>query len=339
MRDPVEIAADECGGQALRTSLALSLVTGTPARLRSLRAGQPARGLQRRHLAAVRAAASIGGASVRGDRIGSTELEFHPAGVRAGDHEFRLGAAGNTARLLQTVLWPLLLTDSPSVVTVHGGTHTPLAPTFEFLERSLLPRLRQMGVDADLTLVRHGFSPAGGGCLRAHLRPSTLRPHSWLERGRTRSVEARALVSRLPLAIAERELETAIAALGWPPGSAEALLVEAASPGNALLLGVTSDSGCTVASAIGVRHKSAEAVAREAVEALERHLSLDVPIDGHLAGQLLVPMALAHGGSLMTGPPSLELRVHAEVISRFLPVRTSFEDRGEGRWLVSMDEV
>lgn len=339
MQDLVEIDADECGGQALRTSLALSLVTGRPTRIRSIRSRQPVSGLQRRHLAALQAAASIGGASVRGDRIGSTELEFHPAEVRAGDHEFRVGAAGNTALLLQTVLWPLLLTDTPSVVTVHGGTHTPLAPTFEFLERSLLPRLRQMGVDADLTLVRHGFSPAGGGCLRAHLRPSTLRPHSWLERGRTRSVEARALVSRLPLAIAERELETAIAALGWPPESAESLLVEAASPGNALLLGVTSDCGCTVASAIGARRKPAEVVAREAVEALQRFLSLDVPIDGHLAGELLVPMALARGGSFLTGPPPQRLRMVAEVISRFLPVRTSFEETGEGRWRVSMEEV
>ena len=50
----------EGGGQILRTSLALSLVTGTPFRLVKIRAKRTKPGLLRQHVAAVRAAMAIG---------------------------------------------------------------------------------------------------------------------------------------------------------------------------------------------------------------------------------------------------------------------------------------
>ena len=46
----------EGGGQILRSSLALSLVTGTPFRIDNIRAGRPRPGLMRQHLTAVEAA-------------------------------------------------------------------------------------------------------------------------------------------------------------------------------------------------------------------------------------------------------------------------------------------
>jgi RNA 3'-terminal phosphate cyclase (ATP) len=45
------------GGQILRTALALSMMTGTPVRIRNIRARRSRPGLMRQHLTAVQAAA------------------------------------------------------------------------------------------------------------------------------------------------------------------------------------------------------------------------------------------------------------------------------------------
>jgi len=62
----------EGGGQILRTSLSLSLVTGIPFRMDKIRGGRERAGLLRQHLAAVLAAAEIGDAAVDGTFLGST---------------------------------------------------------------------------------------------------------------------------------------------------------------------------------------------------------------------------------------------------------------------------
>ncbi len=327
----------EGGGQILRSSLALSVITGTPVLFRNIRAKRSKPGLRRQHLAAVRAAGAISGAELRGDAVSSTELWFAPGGVRPGQHHVAIGTAGSTTLVLQTVLWPLLLADAPSEVVIEGGTHNPMAPTFEFLDRTFFPQVRKMGVQAELTIEKHGFYPAGGGRLRASLRPSELCPCTWETRGKAKGVDARALVSGLPVNIAQREIGTAIAALGWQRNQGKAVRVDSPGPGNALLLGASFDSGTTIVSSIGSKGKRAEDVASEAADEMQRFLATNAPIDEHLADQLLLPMALAKGGSFITRRPSLHTRTNADVIARFLPVRTSFTERDDGVWHVGVD--
>ena len=55
----------------------------------------------------------------------------------------------------------------------------------------------------------------------------------------------------------------------------------------------------------GAREGPAEAVAREAVEAAKGWLAADVPVDEHLADQLLLPMALGRIRAESTGENSL----------------------------------
>jgi hypothetical protein len=63
----------EGGGQILRTSLALALLTGKGFHLRNVRAGRPKPGLHPQHLMSVRAAATVGAAATRGAWPGSTD--------------------------------------------------------------------------------------------------------------------------------------------------------------------------------------------------------------------------------------------------------------------------
>src|SRR5436190_1515191 len=104
----IEGAAGEGGGQVLRSSLAMSLVTGRPFRIENLRAGRKRPGLMRQHRTAVEAAAAVGGARVEGNEIGSTALVFHPGAVRPGEYHFAIGTAGSATLVLQSVLPALI---------------------------------------------------------------------------------------------------------------------------------------------------------------------------------------------------------------------------------------
>ena len=140
----------EGGGQILRTALALSLITGKAFRIDNIRAKRPKPGLMRQHLACVQAAVAVGGgadkttaANPAGQavQIGETSLTFKPGKICAGDYEFAIGSAGSCMLVLQTVLWPLVMADGVSTLTLRGGTHNPMAPSFSFLSSVYLKQL------------------------------------------------------------------------------------------------------------------------------------------------------------------------------------------------------
>ncbi|HMY75467.1 MAG TPA: RNA 3'-terminal phosphate cyclase, partial [Blastocatellia bacterium] len=111
----------EGGGQILRTSLALSLITGQPLRIEKIRAGRKTPGLLRQHLTSVLAAAKVGQAEVVGAQLGSTQLSFTPGRITAGEYHFAIGTAGSTTLVLQTVLPALMIADGKSKLTLEGG--------------------------------------------------------------------------------------------------------------------------------------------------------------------------------------------------------------------------
>src|SRR5438270_4329212 len=135
----------EGGGQILRSSLALSLITGEPFHIENIRANRDPPGLRRQHLAAVIAAAKIGNAALDGAAVGSRAITFTPGKVVAGDYTFDVGSAGSTTLVLQTILAPLLLADGRSNLVLIGGTHNPFAPPLDFLTKAYLPLINRMG--------------------------------------------------------------------------------------------------------------------------------------------------------------------------------------------------
>src|SRR5262245_17698247 len=99
----------EGGGQILRTSLSLALVTGQPFRMERIRARRQKPGLLRQHLTAVEAAKTVSCADVTGATLGSQTLEFKPGAATSGNYRFAVGTAGSATLVVQTVL-PALLT-------------------------------------------------------------------------------------------------------------------------------------------------------------------------------------------------------------------------------------
>ena len=147
----------EGGGQMLRSSLALSILTKQPVRLQNIRARRPKPGLQAQHLASVQAAASISNAEVSGASIGSQSITFAPQSVAAGDYVFKIGTAGATVLLLHTVYLPLLLQGkATSTLRIEGGTHALAAPSAEYVIHTWRCYLQAFGADIQLAMVRPG---------------------------------------------------------------------------------------------------------------------------------------------------------------------------------------
>jgi len=335
----IDGAHGEGGGQVLRTSLTLSMLTQTAVEIQNIRAGRPKPGLAAQHLTAVRAAQAICAASVSGDEIGSQWLRFRPGSyAHGGDHIFDVaqvrgaGSAGAVSLVLQTVLVPLALAANPSHLVLRGGTHVPWSPSFHFLSDVYLPALGRVGIDAKLELNRWGFYPAGGGEITAHIAggASGVRPLTLTERGQERRIWGTAVVSNLPAHIPQRMANRArnLLAQEGLKADLEARRVRAAGPGAGIFLVVEDENGARAGfSAYGRKGLPAEQVAEAAVRDLLQHRQREAPVDMHLADQLLGPLAFARGPSTFTTCRLTEhLQTNMWVVEQFTQARFALRE-------------
>jgi len=334
----IDGSAGEGGGQILRTSLALSLATRTPVRILAIRKGRQRPGLMRQHLTAVRAAAEIGHAEVTGAEVGSTEIVFSPGEVSPGDYTFKIGTAGSTTLVLQAVLPALLCAGARSTITLEGGTDNPMAPPFEFLARAFLPLLHRLGPIVTAEIEARGFYPAGGGRFRVTIDPSpALGRLDLLSRGALLKKSVVATVANLPRAIAQRELDAANEVLGWDRACLRIEALKGApGPGNVVSIVIESEHVTEVVTSFGEKGRPAEIVGAAAAREALAYLDADVPVGEHLADQLLLPMALAGGGSFRTSEPSSHTTTHLRLLEQILGVRSRVEPVGKGAWEIEV---
>jgi RNA 3'-terminal phosphate cyclase (ATP) len=312
----------EGGGQILRSSLALSLVTGKPFCMEKIRAGREKPGLLRQHLTAVNAAAEVSHAQVEGNSIGSKILSFTPGKIKAGSYHWAVGTAGSATLVLQTVLPCLLTAENRSDLILEGGTHNPYAPPFDFLAQAFLPIVNRMGPKVSCRLERPGFYPAGGGKFAVSIDPvPKLSRIDLLERGEIVHRKAVGIVSQIPLKIAETEVDILQEKLSW---ESECFEVEANNdsrgPGNILICRIDSQNITEVFTGFGQRGIPGKRVASDLSEEVREYLSAGVPVGRHLADQLMIPMALAGGGKFRTLPLTRHSLTNREVIMKFLNV-------------------
>lgn len=313
----------EGGGQILRTSLALSALTGRPLRLEKIRAGREKPGLKRQHLTAVKAAAAVCGARVEGAELGSMALAFDPGAIRGGSFRFDVGSAGSAILVAQTVLPVLLRAPEPSEVEITGGTHVSWAPCWEFFAESYLPQVRAMGARVEAQVESIGFHPAGGGRIRLRVEPvraEDVRPFALAERGALRRARVTAVVSGIPLGIAESEAD--ILQEKFPELSLERDVreVDSPGPGNAVWMTLEYERVTAVFSEVGSFDLSRKVVAHRVMNAARKYLKTGAPVGPHLADQLVVPIvALPGEGSFVKGKDTLHETTNWEVVRAFLP--------------------
>lgn len=333
----------EGGGQILRSSLALSLITGQAFRLRNIRARRSKPGLQPQHLTSVKAAATVGKAELGGACLGSQDLVFTPGAVHAGDYHFSIGTAGATGLVLQTIALPLALASSPSTVTIEGGTHVKAAPCFHFLDATWKAYLAALGVHLEMHMVRSGFYPRGGGSIRVNIAPvaGSLKPLHVDVTGATPNIHGLSAAAGLPEHVAVRQAERArqrlrrvqkdvsITEESWPGG-----------PGSMIALTLDTAPAPTVFFALGERGKRAEKVADEVADQVLAFLNSGAAVDAHSGDQLVLPLALAAGPSrLHVSEITPHLLTNVEVIHRFLNRHIECEGKeGRAGWVQIGDD-
>jgi RNA 3'-terminal phosphate cyclase (ATP) len=325
------------GGQMLRTALSLAMVTGLPLRMTNIRGKRRKSGLMRQHLTCVRAAVEISGGAADGAEIGSTELVFRAGRIRGGDYRFAIGTAGSTGLLLQTLLPALWRADAPSTLHLEGGTHNPMAPPFEFLDRVFLPAMARMGANAELELIESGFAPVGGGAIRCRIEPCPeLRPLEWHTRGEISSLSLRIVTRDIPAPVPGRIRKAAEKMLDL--GRVE-IDSRDSGPGSGLCCQIEAefDGVREMTSGFGEFGVSSERVARRVAKPMNDFLGSGAPVARHLADQLLLPLALAGSGSFTTMAPDTHVPTNMAVIEKFLPVHFQIKEEEKGKRRISID--
>ncbi|NMX23208.1 RNA 3'-terminal phosphate cyclase [Dissulfurirhabdus thermomarina] len=314
----IDGAQGEGGGQILRTGLALAVLAGRPVEFVNIRARRPKPGLRPQHLAAVRAAAAVCGAEVRGAEPGASKVYFAPGPVRPGSYRVDVGTAGSALLVLQTVLLPLACAPGPSRLEITGGTHVPWSPCFHYVDRVYRPVLAGMGFRFRIELRRWGWVPAGGGRVTCDITPpAARRPFAGGDGEAPVRVAGVSASSRLPPHVRERQARAAREALERRGVEARVETLEgpADSPGSLVFLWASGGGRWGGATALGARGKPAERVGAEAAAAMLDFLDSGADVDPHLADQLLLPAAAVPEPSRFTvARVTRHLATHAQVL-------------------------
>ncbi len=337
----------EGGGQILRSTLSLAAISGRPVYIENLRANRKKPGLAAQHLTSVRAAAMLCDADITGAKLGSRTLQFIPRKpVRAGDYfldvaQAREGdSAGSVMLVLQTLLPPLALAVGVSTVTLRGGTHVDMSPSFDYVHDVWLPTLARMGVTAELSLIRSGWYPIGQGEVKLRITGSEkLLPLHLEHRGPLFAVTGRALLAKLPPHICERMASRARDVLEQEgiASDIKAVVLKAACPGAGLYLTARYQNSLAGFGGQGRRGKPAEQVAEEACAALLHHSRSGSALEQHLADQLILPAALCRDESVFSVERvSPHLVTNAWVVRRFGLARIDINQASDGTGLVKI---
>jgi len=313
----------EGGGQILRSSLALSILTGRPFKLVNIRANRSKPGLQPQHLMCVRAAGQISSANYKGASVGSSVLYFEPGTVKSGTYTFSIGTAGATSLVLHTIYLPLALRGSASSkITITGGTHNPHAPCYHFNRTTWGVYLKRVGIHVEQELIRPGFYPRGGGEIRAVIHPCPRVNGLHLTHCPTLTTAGGfSAVAGLPIAIAKRQarrlthrlkqegIESHIPFEEW----------EAASPSTVAAVIFRQAAIPTLFFSLGERGKPAESVADDAADEALRYMDAQAPVDAHSADQLLLPLAFSSDASeFRTSEITRHLTTNISTLAKFL---------------------
>jgi len=208
--------------------------------------------------------------------------------------------------LLMTVL--PICAFAKGAVRVHvakGGTDVSHSPTINYMRHVLLPTLKHMGVDAEITVHKYGYYQKGMGEVTLTVKPQrSLQPLRLEAFGALKSVKGVSVCTFLAeKRVAERQAEAARQYLAEKGYAASIQIVNDKSnplqKGSSIALWSETDTGVIVgADAIGALGKISEAVGREAAEKLCTELQAAPTVDMHLADMLVPYVALSEGTSV-----------------------------------------
>ncbi len=327
-------------GTIVRAAVALSALLGEPLRIHNIRAKRDNPGLRPQHLKAVEAAAALAQAKTEGASVGSREISFFPAKKPVGGEFFwDIGTAGSTTMLALTVLPVAAFAQKPCVFRIRGGLFQDFAPSAFHTQEVLLPALRQMGIRAELRILRPGYVPKGGGEIELRVEP-VEGPLSPLRR---EALEKPLRFWGISLAshLRERKVAERMAARCQEELAKHGIRAEfrilndetSVQPGAALALFAEDHKGARLgADQAGAPGRPAEKIAEFVVRSLLEDLDSGASVDQHLADQLILYAALAEGESIYLIPAFTDhVEANLWLVETLLGAR--WEVQGKTLWI------
>jgi RNA 3'-terminal phosphate cyclase (ATP) len=279
------------------------------------------------HITCVNAASEITHAEIKGAEAGSSELIFVPGKTMPGNYIFDIKTAGSCTLVFQTLLPPLIFGEKSSIITIKGGTHVPLSPTYHYLTEVLFPMLQKVGVPVDSTINTYGFYPKGGGEVSFTVHPvSQVKGLNLSERGALSVLHGYSAVSRLPMQIARRQKSAMEQKVKSFPADIHIMDVVSPGEGTFTFLAAQYENTVTGFSSIGKRGKPAEKVGAETAEAFLDCHRKSAAFDPHLADQIVLYLSLSREDSSFTTSCITEhLLTNLWVIKNFMDIHYEVE--------------
>ncbi len=329
----IDSSRGEGGGQMVRTSVALSALTGIPTKLTRIRENRPTNGLSKQHTTAVGAVALMTGSEVEGNIVGSSELLFKPGNEQLNNITLDIGTAGSISLVMQAVLLAARNHKEKLTLDIIGGTNVMWAPPLDSYQMVLFPLMKRMGIKADVEILERGFYPLGGGHVVATLEPiGDIYPLMLTDLGDFKGIKGRVFVQHLPDKIGTDMVDACRRTLA-PKYDVDFEIQKSTgnSRGAGMVLVAEYENGMISSNVLTSRGHSAEQSGEDAANDLITEMGTGATVDSHTADQLLPYMAMAKGHSeFVVSRISKHLLSQMDTLESFLDVRFGVERKQDG---------
>jgi len=319
----------EGGGQILRTSLALSVLTQKPLHIYNIRKNRPKEGLSHQHMKTISAIAELTGSEVSGNYLHSTEIKFTPKNEFKRRLSIIIGTAGSITLLLQSLMILLPFLENKTTVSVYGGTNVPWSPQLDYLREVTIPTLDRMGYKIEIKKSSRGYYPEGNGHIEIEVTPARKLKAITIDKyEKQEKIEGISFSTNLSENVTERQKKSARSILfkdGIMPSIDVDIEKDASGRiGSGVFLFAKKGNSIIGDGALGARGKRAEEVGEEAARTfLEKYRA---GFDFHLSDQIVPYMALADGESRVYTKNTSHLETNISIMKKFYDIKFLWKD-------------
>jgi len=330
----IDGGAKSGSGTIVRYSVALASLLGKEIRIDNIRAKREKPGLRAQHLKVIQACQEMCHGAVGNAVIGSKDITYIPKQrFKGGEYHWDIGTAGSTTMLAQTLLPVACFAEKPSKFRLTGGLFQDFAPSAYHMKFVLIPLLKQMGIQAELEIVRPGYVPRGAGILEIKVEPvRKLKPLSLTEQGDILSINGISLSSHLKeKKVSQRmakECQKVLSSYGYKAAIEEIYDESSIQEGAALAICAETSSGSRIGSdRAGRPGRSSESIGRYVAQSLIEDVKTGAAVDRYLADQLVIYAGLAEGTTRYSvSRISEHVETNLWLVEKFLGARTRIRD-------------
>ncbi len=330
----IDGGAKSGSGTIVRYSVALASLLGKQIKVENIRAKRDKPGLRAQHLKVIQACREMCQGVVENAVVGSKEIIYTPReNFKGGEYGWDIGTAGSTTMMAQALLPLACFAEKPSKFRLEGGLFQDFAPSAYHMKFVLLSLLEQMGVHAELKIVRPGYVPRGAGIMEIKVQPvKKLKNLNLTEQGTILAIKGIALSSHLKeKKVSHRmaeECQKVLSSHGYKVEIQEIYDESSFQEGAALAVYAETNSGSITGSdRAGRPGRSSESIGRDVAQNLIEDIRTGAAVDRYIADQLIIYAGLAEGTTRYSVPKITEhVETNLWLIEEFLGAKIKIKD-------------